>query len=297
MGEVIRRALSFGEGANTSETGISAQPVWRNFDEADVSGGGNRRRLGRKLLAQFTSTALITDFDGTNDLIQMPTTFNMSTTLGLKWTMEILFVTDAIASNRSVVGGGPGAAIKVVHTSTSTVTVTVKDSANTDVTLTFTGIAAGTVCALMLTRDGAALTAILNGTTATGTMSATNTLANVTMALGAIATANYFDGGIDFIRFLSTVETSQRNGWMRLPDPRAENVIADWLVGLDANGYCLDRSKNEFHATSSGSPATNRAPICYNADPVIGLGATFDKSGARLAYAVVGDGVVPFTFT
>lgn len=300
MGEVIRRALSFGEGANTSETGISSQPVWRNFDEADVSGGGNRRRLGRKKLTQFSTTALIVDADGVNDLIlfgQFATGGFLTTST--RWTMEVLFKTTSLAANRTIMGSPASAAtpILVTHTTGSTVTVVVKDSASANVTLTFTGVPVSTVCALMLTRDGASLVGYLNGVTATGTMSATLGLATGAITLFADNAAAFFIGGVDYLRFLSTVETSPRSGWMRLPDPRAENVVADWLIALDANNYCLDRSKNEYHGTATGSPATTRTPLCYNPDPVIGLGTTFDKSGARLGYAIVGDGVVPFTYT
>ncbi len=292
MSETVSRMLDFTRGANTSATGITAQPAWREFNEAYVDGGGNRRRLGKVKLYQFPVTARIVDFDGADDVISL-SAFALDTVLGLRWTMEVLFQTDSIASNRSVLGGATNSAIKVVHTTTSTVTVTIKDSAGTNVTLTFTGVAAGTVCALMVTRNGAALVGILNGVTVTGTMHATNLLGNAAFGIGAVNAAAFFDGGVCFLRFLSTVETVQRSGWIRLPDPRADNVIADWIVTLDSNGYCLDRSKNEYHGTSTGSPASTRVPLAYNPDPVMAVAHNINKSGQRQLYVSVGDRVYP----
>lgn len=294
MGEQISRMLSFGQGANTSETGISSMPLWRSFDEADVSGGGNRRRNGKVKIYQFPVTSRVVDFDGSNDAVTL-TSFAPEA-LPTRWTMEMLFVVDDIASTRQILGGtGTGAGIRVLQNTSGTIQVIIRDSAASTTTLTFSAVSVGTVCALMVTRNGAEVTGYLNGSTQTGTMSATNVLATHTLVIGANNAAGYLDGGVDFLRFLNTVETSQKHGWIRLPDPRADNVIADWIVTLDANNYILDRGVNEYHGLATGSPASTRVPVCLNPDPVLAIGSNLNKSGARQVYAVVGDGVYPLT--
>jgi hypothetical protein len=125
-------------------------------------------------------------------------------------------------------------------------------------------------------------------------MSATNTLQTGAQTVGASNGAAFFDGGIDFIRILSTYETSQRDGWCRSMFPRNENTVLDWIIALDANNYVLDRGIYEAHMTSAGSPTSGRTALAYNADPVLSLANNIDSSGQRKCYAVVGDRVVPY---
>lgn len=297
MGEIIRRALSFGEGANTSESGITAAPAWRSFDEANVSGGGNQRRFGKVKLYQFPVTATVVDFDVTNDRIDLPSVAAL-TVLGTRFSVECLFNTDTLSALRAVLGdfSGTGAPIKIVHATSGVVTVTFRDSSGNTTQLSSAAVAAGTDVRLLATRNGAALSLYVNNAAAvTGTMNATNPMATGRMSLGTVNGSNWYDGRIDYLRFLNTVETSNRNALLRLPNPRADNVIADYLVTLDSNGYCLDRGPGEYHGESQGSPASTGIPLCVNPDPVMGLGSNVDKSGKRQFYAVVGSRVYPYT--
>ncbi len=87
---------------------------------------------------------------------------------------------------------------------------------------------------------------------------------------------------------------SYADGWCRTLHPRAENVIFDYLVGLDANNYCLDRGPYEAHGLGIGSPATTHDPLALNASPVLALASCINVDGRRQQYAVVRDRVVPF---
>lgn len=295
MGESIIRVTDFSGGANTTANGVTSKPHWAIFDEANVDGGGSRRRLGKVKIAQFTAYSTIVDFDGTNDILTIPADSRVIP-LGTRWTFKILFQTDSIASNRYIMGrtGAGAVSFKIMHSTSSTVVVTVTDSASNATTLTWTGVAAATVCALQVARDGATLTGYLNGVVQATTMHATNLLIGGAQQLGADNGGSLFDGGIDFLRLLSTYETSQRDGWCRSMFPRNQNTLADWIVTLDANGYALDRGIYEMHMTSAGSPATDRTALAYNADPVVSLSNNIDSSGRLQGYAIVGDRVVPY---
>ncbi len=295
MGESIVRVTDFSSGANTTANGVTSRPQWAVFDEAIVDGGGSKRRNGKVKIAQFTAYSTIVDFDGTNDVLTIPADSRVIP-LGTRWTFKILFQTDSIASNRYILGrtGAGAVSIKILHNTSSEVVVTITDSASNASTLTWTGIAAATVCALQVARDGATLKGYLNGTVQSTTMNATNLLIGGAQQLGADNGGSFFDGGVDFLRLLSTYETSQRDGWCRSMFPRNQNTLADWIVTLDANGYALDRGIYEMHMTSAGSPATNRTALAYNADPVVSLSNNIDSSGRLQGYAIVGDRVVPY---
>ncbi len=294
MSTKIVRVSEFTEGANTTALGVTSDPVWQEFNEAQIDHGAAQRRLGRVKLYQFPVVAQIVDFDGSNDTITM----RGSTTiypLGVRWSLETLFVVDSIASDRFILGrsGSSATSITIKQTTGSTVVVVITDSAAATTTLTWTGIGAATKCALLVTRDGATVTGYLNGVTATATMSATNLLATWGCCLGSDNGGSYLDGAIDFFRIFRTVKTSQRDGWCRLLNPRSEDVMVDYLVDLDANGYCRDRGTLELHSAGTGSPATNRTPLCLNPDPVMAIALNLDTSSQRQGYVVVGASVYP----
>jgi hypothetical protein len=289
-----RKVLNFTSGLNTTALSVTSKPVWREMSEANIDRVACQRRLGKLSLYQFPVVATICNFDGVNDRIAIPHDTRIFP-LGTRFTVKTLFVVDTINVDRFVIGRNGAAAtwLTVKQTTTSTVVAVITDSAGTATTLTWTGIAAGTVCALMIAREGATVRGVLNGTVQTGTMSATLSLASGVAALGTDNGASFLDGAVDHLTILKTYETSQVDGWIRHLNPRAENVLADWLVALDANDRMQDRGRFEVVCASTGTPATNRTPLCLNPDPIVAFGLNLDSSGSRQGYAVVGDRVYP----
>lgn len=299
MAQTINRILDFSGGANTTVGAVTSRAAWRSFDEALIDAGTSQRRLGKSRAYAFTPTSTIIDFDGTNDYVTHGTAAAYWP-LGVQFTTEILFVVDSIASDRFVLGrsGAPAVYLTIKQTTTSTVVVVLTDSAGNTCTLTWTGIGAGTLCALLIARNGATVYGSLNNTVMTGTLaSATNDMASQAPRFGQDNAGSWLDGAIDTYRILSTYETSQRHGWLRNPFPRADNVVMDYIFTIDADSYVYDRGIFEQHGTTSGSPATNRTALALNPDPVEALASNVDGSGRRQAYAVVGDRAYPFRVT
>ena len=287
---------NWGIGPNTTIGSTSAKPVWQNLDEVYVDQGPAMRRRGKTRIVSFTPTAKVVDFDGVNDKIDLSA--DSRVLLGTRFRLKTLFVCDTIASDRVILGkqGAATVAFIIKQTTTSTVTVAARDSAGNTTTLTWTGVAAGTKCALIIDRDGASLTGWLNGTTKTGVMAvATNAMDTGQQTLGADNGAGFILGAIDHLTAYSTVGMSYADGWCRTLHPRADNVIFDYLVTLDANNYCLDRGPYEATGLGLGSPASTRAPLALNSDQVLALASCINTSGRRQQYCVVRDRVYPVT--
>jgi hypothetical protein len=174
---------------------------------------------------------------------------------------------------------------------------TVTDSATTVTTLTATVVPAATKTRVQLVRDGANLFFRVNGVTVTGTMSATNLVqAGNPIVLGADNAATFYDGAIDFFRGWRTALTSQKYGFLRNPHPRGPSVMFDYVGSLDANGIMLDRGPYEMHGVASGTPASTRAPLAPNSDPVLFVTSGNDNNTTRQGYAGVRDRVYPVKF-
>lgn len=297
MGTEIRKSLTFVEGARTTPLDVTSEPVWIAMDDAMIDRVACQRRLGKSRLYKFSAVSTIVDFDGSDDRIALNLTTSSVPTFGTRLTVKLLFVVDDISSDRFVIGRNAAATawFTVKQTTTETVVATVADSGGTTTSLTWTGIEAGTKCALMVVRDGASLTGYLNGTTQTGSMSASNNFGTGVASLGSDNGGSFLNGAIDHLTILSTAETSQRDGWCRHMNPRAENVIADWIVTLSGTRV-LDRGPYAAHLTATGSPASNRTPLALNPEPVMAIGSNLDRSGRAKTYCVVGDRVYPVTF-
>lgn len=300
MGTMIPRVFDFREGANTTSLPTTSKfPVYQVFDEVMVDRVSAVRRLGKVALHAFTPVSELIDFDGTNDAVGLPSAQRSSIISLLNWTVECLFVADTVSSSRQIIGGttatDPG--VMVVHNSSSEVVVTVTDSADTASTMTWTGVAAGTVCGLQVTRSGASLTGWLNGTSKTATMNATNALRNGLWTVGADNAGSYLDGAVDYLRGFNYTKTTQRDVFLRWLHPRSRSVLFDYVFTGNSDAHVLDRSTLEAHGTASGSPTSNRAPLAVNSDPILAIDQNIDTSGKTQAYVVVGKVAYPVRLT
>jgi len=279
------RSTNVPKGLETTRDTSSSRLAWTQYLNSRTAEDSDARRAGMVRLHRFAASSVLMDFDGTDDDVDITADASIRP-LGTIFTLETLFQTDDIASERTILGKNAASkSLKIVHNTSSEVVVTVTDSAAADTTLTWTGIAAGTLCALQIVRSGASLTGYLNGTFKTGTMSATNTLATGAMTVGSDNNANFFDGRVDFLRFFRYAKSHRHDAWARLVNPRAAGVIVDYVFEPDANGYVVDRGSMGLHSSAvNGTPATNVAPLAVNPVPVLGIASNLDTSSVQKAY-------------
>jgi hypothetical protein len=285
-------------GLSTSADVRSDSLVYEEYLNARAGDGTDRRRDGYVRLYRWGATSDLLDLDGSSDFVTL-TADSRVWPLGTRFTLELLWQNDTVAASSFVLGSGSAGAVgvKIEHTSSSTVVTTVTDSAAATTTLTHTGIGADNEVRYQLKRDGANLTATINGTAQTGTMNATNSLASTgTWVVGKDNAGSFFNGRVDFLRLLRVLKTHTMDSRVRLGDPRAPSVVLDYIFTADANGYVVDRGPLGLHGVTSGSPATNGAPLAVNPAAVTWLGQNKDNDTDRQAYAVVDGAIVPLTF-
>ena len=285
MADLRPRSTNVPKGLETTRDTSSSRLAWTEYLNSRTAEDSDARRKGMVRLHRFAAASVLMDFDGTDDDVDI-TAESVIRPLGTIFTVETLFQTDDIASARTILGKNAASkSLKIVHNTSSEVVVTVTDTSATDTTLTWTGVAAGTLCALQIVRNGASLTGYLNGTSKTGTMSATNTLATGAMTVGSDNNADFFDGRVDFLRFFRYAKSNRYDAWARLVNPRAPGVIIDYVFEPDANGYVLDRGALGLHTSAvNGTPATNVAPLAVNPVPVLGIASNLDTSSKQQAY-------------
>ena len=292
----------FGLGLQTSRVAHGAPMPWFSTFQNVRTNRGRRRRQGMKRIAYVATTATCFDFDGTDDSVKIPYDARTWGSLGTRFTVEWLENADTLSGTHYVLGrasGTQGLTISRASTASGTITVAVTDSAGTTTTLSATGVGGtGTLIAGQLVRDGATLTLKVNGTTVdTDTMSATLLLrapSATKPTIGAHNDADFWNGKICFVRATKTAKPSQRDGWSRHLNPRADTVLFDYAMEADANNYCLDRSTFGNHADVAGTPSTTTA-LSVNPAAIQALALNTDSQLKRRLWAVVAGRIVPVT--
>ena len=300
MPRTVKTRLFNGKmGANTTALDeVSAFPVYSDLTGMRVDRGPFRRRLGKSRLNKFDQTSNLIVFDATNDTVSIPADTRVFP-WGTRFTFEALFRTTGVGSARVVFGraGASDVGLKITHKTDSTIETVVTDSTGTATTITTAGTyAVGSDVRYQLVRDGASLTVRTNGTSTTGTMHATRSLLQGQQAIGSDNAGSYYEGRIDFVRLLRTALSSQRYGYLRLPDPRASFVVFDYVVANNGNNTVMDRGPYEMHGTATGSPTTTGAPLAANSDPVTFIASNLDQNNERQSYVGVGPKVYPVDF-
>ena len=268
-----------------STTGYSggSPDEFDTFQNVETDHGGFEARGGMVRLAKIADARGILDFDGTDDKVTLPTDFS---TLGLIWTIGVLFQTDSIASDRFLVGRPSATTIgfTLKHTTTSTVVVTLIDSGATTITLTFTGISAGTLCSLIIWRNGATVTGWLNGTTASasGSIGAALLLKSGFPVVGADNGGSFFDGGIDRMTCWSAIRTTKQDAYRRIQNPWHKDLVFNYVFtqGTASTPDVHDVSKFGLHAAVSGTPSWARTPLS-NSAPIQGMAYSTRIDGTR----------------
>lgn len=266
-------------------------PALRRVLNGRVDSGGYVRRGGMVALTKTSNTGAVITFDGTNDAIGITHDSRAWALSSIpEWTIEGLCNPTNYSATRTILARNTSTAndvdlrIYMDSTSSGRIVVELKDDGGTTTTIAVTGIAAGTLTHWRLTKAATGTyTLTANGTSATGTLTSGVLKANTADPL-AIGRANggglFFIGPIEFVRGFKGVRVGHFDSRSRLLDPRADDVLFDYVCEVDANNYCLDRSRFGNHGAVTGSPATT-ASIAHNHAPILGMGYHIDQQGRR----------------
>lgn len=267
---------------------------YETFLNARNSAGPAKVRKGKVKLATIApgDDAKIIDFDGSNDLVTI--TYDAR---ALGWdsmpafTLEGLVNVDSLASTRTIfardsaTASRRGLTIYQDSTSGGRVVCEVRDSAGTLAgTLAVTGISTSTNVAWMVTFATPVVTLYANGSSTSVSIATTYLGSGADNALVGQdnGNANKYDGRQEFVRAFSYAKTSQADNWTRLVYPRADGVLFDYVMEIDAGtGFVLDRSQYENHADVTGSPTTSATLLGAPPVPIQALAPMIAKSGNR----------------
>lgn len=282
-------------GLNTSADERSGFPgVYQILQNVRLSAGPASVRKGMKRVAVIapTSTADIVDFDGSGVTVQAQALGAPDVwPLGTVWTVEFLCQADTLAGDIYILGdavNGTRFSLRIKQTSSNTIVASTRDSGLTTVTLTSAAsYPTGAIVAGQVVRNGTSLTMrINNATEVTGTMSALVGDTQVP-AIGVLNGGNFYDGRIEWVRGFSVAKTNQNDCWNRLVNPRAPDVIFDYVTSIDAGtGYVLDRSRFENHMDVAGTPATTSTLLGNLPVPIQSLSGMLSRAGSRKLVAV-----------
>lgn len=303
MGDLVKpRVVDFRRGMETTREEQNDDIFsWRELLNSRVDRASLRRRKGMVALTKTTTTATSFDMDATNDSVAIgydARVWALSTIPS--WTLEMLVNCDTLSSQRVIFSRNLAAAdVKIYMDSTSggRVVAEIIDSSAVTLTLQVTGVAATTLCAIkLICSNYTSFTLRVNDSTATGSLTAGSTIkvTTATLFMGRDDSGDFFDGKYDFARLFRGVRATVADAYMRLLDPYAPDVLADYVCEADSNNYCLDRSRFGLHASVAGAPATV-ASIAVNPMPVRGLSYAIDNQGRRRVYFYAGPALYPVT--
>lgn len=282
----------FGKGLQTQAgEDFQAPDEFRVFQDVRVKEGLAKRRKGRARLAVTGSDNTARNFDGSNDVITVPKDTRVWA-LPLRFTLRFLVSGDDTPAGDEFILGWSSTgnkAVTIKRNSSRQIVADFWDSAGTNTTLTSTTATTnGTAYPCALIRNGTSLALWVENTAeASATVSA---LAGRTpvdnLTFGAHNGANFFDGTIDYVDLQNVALSSNADGWMRLPDPRAEPVLACYGFEVDSNNYLTDLSRYENTGLNSGTASATA--LCLQNAPILGMHGWVAASGQK--YVMVNAG-------
>ncbi len=211
-------------------------------------------------------------------------------TLGLRFTFKIVFKQDdAPAADEYLLGytGGGVGSLTLKLNSTSNVVAAFTDSAATTTTLTgATSLTPATAYSALVTRDTSTLKLwVNNAVDASSTGVSATLLGRAPTAAVQVAGhngANYFDGDIDHLTLLQTTMADNAEGFLRLSDPMADDVLAHYTMEQSANAHVTDHSRYGNTALAVNTPTTATALAVQDA-AVQGVGTLTTLTGQKRA--------------
>ncbi len=288
-----RIAPIFGWGGLNTRAPSTGLPLLECVELQDlrVVGRDLVQRKGISGVGQLTGTAKGLDFTaGSSDMCS-----NLIDTrvwaLGLYWTLEFCIEPDSTAGTPGIFVAGHTTPAMEAYITGGNLTFKVWDTNDAAVTTTI-GAADTAVQTVQVTRSAATLTFRLdNGTATTDTMSAT---LSVRTPVGDLRVArddagNYYDGTADYLRLFSMVKSDHADRLIRLPNPRARSVLADYDFNVSAGSMVYDRSRYENHLICTNVAAGDEVTsLCHNPAPVRALSMFADKDGRKQLLCVSG---------
>lgn len=263
---------TFVEGLQTTglEDGLRL-PRFSTFQNVRTDQGAAKRRRGiqRVTGASDPSTALDLD-SGSSHHILIPNGTAWAA-MGKRWTLEFLVQPSGVSGTQYILGASGASPPVEIYLDDDVVTAVVLDSDSASTTLTSSAVTAERL-AIQLVRDGTSLTLRVNGA-----VEDTDTMADkdckttgANMFLGRDSGGGYFDGVYDFARALAVALPDQRDGMLRLHDPRVRGyVLWDYVceIAEATTKRVNDRGPFGNHGGFVGTPATASA-LSHQVTPV-----------------------------
>lgn len=283
---------NFAKGLQTRKAEDFSEPdEFREFLNARVK-GTCRRRPGQDRIAVAGTNAAAMNFNGTTQHIEVPYDTRVWT-LGLRFSLRVVFKQDDNPTGDEFLIGWSGGTgpIKLKLDSTRKVVFSFTDSASTTTTVTgATALTAGTAYTVLVTRDKDAIKLYVNNVVdATGTVSATLLGKAPTAALYFARDAStYFDGDIDHVLLLNSALADNSEGFLRITDPRADDVLAFYPMENAGNSLVTDYSRYENTGEQKNTPAS-ATTLCIQDSPIIGMAPLCDASGKKKMLVLAGN--------
>lgn len=273
---------NFEKGLQTRKGEDFTEPdEFREFQNArwDCSRRPGQDRIS--VLANLDSSAF--DFDGSSFSVSAPR-LDAVWTLPLQFSLRVVFKQDdASGSDEFLIGWEAGTnPFSLKLNGSRNVVFTFTDSASNTTTMTGSSVlATGTAYSVLITRNKSELKMWVNNTVdATATVSATLLGKAPTTkwiifggnGFGAIGqVVNFFDGTIDHVLLMSVALADNTEGFMRIPDPLAEEVMAYYpMEYAQYSNQVFDQSRFENTGAASASGATVTS-LCVPELPVRGM--------------------------
>ena len=265
---------------------------------------GSRRPGQDRILVPTNSAGNCTamNFNGTNQYATAPSNASVWT-LPLKFSLRVLFKQDVHVrtGDEFLIGwGAPGTGpVTLKINSAGKVVFSITDSAAVTTTMT-SGLTTttGTKYSVLVTRNKSDLSMFVtsigesviskNVATMSATLKSAAPTADLLFAVNGSAgfpgTTGWYDGDIDHVLLLNTVLSDNNEGFIRIPDPMVDDVLA--FYPFDSTTYLYDHSRFGMSGGYGNSPvsATN---LCVPEAPVRALGQFDTGDGARM-FVVMG---------
>lgn len=273
----------FGWGGLNTRANSTGLPLLEctQLQDMRVVGRDLVQRLGISRVCQYTGNMSAGSFTAASSMYYSNTIDSRVWALGLYWTVEFAMSLTSASGTQGIVTAGHTTPAMIFDVTGGNIRARVWDSGGSSTTITV-GTAAASVQTVQLTRSAATLSAKLNnGAAVTGSMSAT---LNVRTPVGDLRVArddgtNYFGGTFDYLRVLSLVKSNHNDRLLRLPNPRASYVLADY--DFKKTGTLIyDRSRYENTLIGSATPA-EATSLCHNPAPIRALSMMNDTTTNR----------------
>ena len=284
----------FGWGGLNTKASTTGLPMLDcvTLQDMRVVGRDLIQRLGMADVGQLAGTTKGLDFTAASSDMCSNLIDTRVWALGLYWTVELAIQPDLTTGTPGIFVAGHTTPAMEVYITGGNLTSKIWDT-NGDAVTTTIGAAAAETQTIQITRSAAALKIRLNnGTAVEDVLHATRSVRSPVgdLRVARDDAANYYDGTVDYLRVLGgVVRTHHRDRLVRLANPRAKHVLADYDFNVSAGALVYDRSRYENHLICTNVAAGDEVTsICHNPAPVRALSMFADQNGKKQLLMVAG---------